>query len=199
MKTLILILAVACAGCATPRSGIAEATDSATSIRAGSKSSSDKDDWAINTAASYLGDANNISPKIGANRDSTNSGSGALQQGFTMTGVANAEKALSNAIAKNPVIKSFVAEMESKDITPERLDVVRASLIAEMERVRVAIVKAGGDLSSLTTLVVVNIMGDQMAGAEPKATDTETAKAAAENISKIIQATTAHLKKKDGE
>lgn len=190
----ILMLAVFCAACATPRSGVREASDSASSVRAGTKTSSDKDDWAISTAASYLGDATNVSPKIAVNRDATSGGSGALQQGFSMNGVINAEKALSDAIAKNPVIRSLVAEMESDGVTPERLDAIRAALVAEMERVRVSIVKAGGDLSRLTTLVVVNVMGDQVAGSDHQKTEQETAKATAENIAAIVEASTAHLK-----
>lgn len=192
-KLMIPLILLACllGACASGGFGTEDAANMAKAAGGDSTSNAKSGDSNTPIALSQEGDAKNANVHAAATRTVSTSTAGHVQTGFTLAGnMGSASDALTYMAEHDPVLQELRAELAAlreTESSPEARAAAIAAMEARMQSLEKVVAKAGGDVSGLTHLVVVNTMRNVTGGEEKPLTDVE-AQAAAETIPKVIEA-----------
>lgn len=193
---LLLVIAFlgACASDGTPGGGIVAPNpeDAIQTATGGSKSASTDKELGIQTGASKEGDVTQSSADVRNQEENQSTTSGHIQTlGFA--GIGNA----ADMISKDPVMQSLLAEvnvlMQAEELDTERIDAVRAQMVAQSERLMASAATQSASFDGLKTIVAIFSMENQTGHEKTPLTDAAAAskadafKAALAAIEKAVE------------
>ena len=189
----ILPILLALWGCSTPEgANVPEGTREFTNdLRSGpSSSASSTDEVRAIVGGSQLGDVEQDNIDARATRNVSQTSGAPVQMGFTLGVAGTTVDSIAKAVDADPTVAALQTQLEialAEDPPDQgRLTYLTGELTAAVDRARAAMNKAGGDLSSLTHLTVVNT-STNLTGADPKSITPEEARAAANGPAQIVR------------
>ena len=186
-NVFLMIMMAIFAGCSSPPDG----TTAENLLRSGSAASSSAKSGDISTpvAGAYMGDATNAPITAQADR-TTSSTSTVTQMAFDFAGTVSATgEAYEKMVQADPLLQALGGQLARADLTPEERTALLAQMQARLDAIQGSLRSAGGDLSALSSLTVINTATHAgNAGHSTTPLTPEEASAAATGIPKVIEA-----------